>query len=90
VYCVRLVPGKINGQIKSNGQRDRLLSSEPCDEDRTAGDRQPKGCGGPPGAAEPTRDDLNLIRRVAHRHGCMPHIAKWETVSGQFGGYPTR
>src|SRR5215467_8054274 len=32
-------------------------------------------------------DDLNSIRRIAHRHGCMPHTAKWETVSGRFGGY---
>src|SRR5262249_28917948 len=33
-------------------------------------------------------DDLNSIRRVAHRHGvvCLT-LAKWETVSGQFGRY---
>ena len=34
------------------------------------------------------RDDLNAIGRMDHRHGvvCLT-LAKWETVSGQFGGY---
>jgi hypothetical protein len=32
-------------------------------------------------------DDLNSIRRIGHRHGCMPHTAKWETVSGRFRSY---
>ena len=31
------------------------------------------------------RDNLNSIRRIGHRHGCMP-LAKWETGSGRFGG----
>src|SRR5262249_31064936 len=37
------------------------------------------------------RDDLNAIGRIGHRHGlvvCLT-LAKWETVSGQFGGYLT-
>ena len=35
-------------------------------------------------------DDLNAIGRIGHRHGvvCLT-LAKWETVSGQFGGYLT-
>src|SRR6516165_3329552 len=34
------------------------------------------------------RDDLNAIGRIDHGHGvvCLT-LAKWETVSGQFGGY---
>lgn len=33
-------------------------------------------------------DDLNLIRRVAHRHGYLPHTCQvMETVFGRFGGY---
>jgi hypothetical protein len=31
-------------------------------------------------------DDLNVIRRVDHTVVCLT-LAKWETVSGQFGGY---
>src|SRR5215813_7599794 len=35
-------------------------------------------------------DDLNSIARTGHRHGvvCLT-LAKWETVSGPFGGYLT-
>src|SRR5262245_22529240 len=33
------------------------------------------------------RDDLNAIARIGHRHGVCLTLAKWETVSGQFGGY---
>src|SRR5262249_45531796 len=42
------------------------------------------------GLSQNRGDDLNSIRRVAHRHGvvCLT-LAKWETVSGQFGGYLT-
>ena len=29
------------------------------------------------------RDNLNSIRRIGHRHGCMP-LANWETGSGRF------
>ena len=29
--------------------------------------------------------NVSSIRRIGHRHGCMP-LAKWETGSGQFGG----
>ena len=29
-------------------------------------------------------DDLNSIRRIGHRHGCMPHTCQVETVSGRF------
>jgi len=31
------------------------------------------------------RENPNSIRRIGHRHGCMP-LAKWETGSGRFGG----
>jgi hypothetical protein len=31
------------------------------------------------------RENLNSIRRIGHRHGCMP-LAKCETGSGRFGG----
>ena len=34
------------------------------------------------------RDNLNSIRRIGHRHGCMP-LAKW-TGSGRFGGCLTK
>ena len=29
--------------------------------------------------------NVSSIRRIGHRHGCMP-LAKWETGSGRFGG----
>src|SRR5262249_28218391 len=32
------------------------------------------------------RDDLNSIRRIGHRYGCVPHTCQVETVSGRFGG----
>ena len=30
--------------------------------------------------------DLNSIRRIGHRHGCMPHTCQVGTVSGRFRG----
>ena len=32
-----------------------------------------------------TGSNVSSIRRIGHRHGCMP-LAKWETGSGRFGG----
>src|SRR6266480_4548812 len=32
-------------------------------------------------------DDLNSIRSIGHRHVVCLTLAKWETVSGRFGGY---